>query len=107
MFNDYGHCDGCGHIHCICAPAPKEKEMEHCTKHQMRYGKDEACSSCAAELHAVWEKAYFAALTGQCYGRPNAESIVGAAEEIANATVTAWPAMTAERDALIAKAVQG
>jgi hypothetical protein len=65
------------------------------------------------ELRAVWERAYFAALTGLAGmargdGEP-AYSDKGAVAEscgFANATISAWPAMTAERDVLIAKVVK-
>lgn len=66
----------------------------------------------ATELRAIWERAYFAAWNGAMVcgageSWPNEESMVKFAADCANATVSAWPAMTAERDALIRKAVGG
>ena len=64
-------------------------------------------------LRAVWDRAYFAALTGLAGLFPDGMTdkdilvVTGNATEIANATVSAWPAMTAERDAPIMKAVEG
>ncbi len=81
-------------------PAPKEKEMESQIK---RFD--------SHELEAVWERAYLAALSGvsgsetTTSGPCDSEDAVKYSANCANATVAAWPAMTAQRDALIRKAV--
>lgn len=99
-------------------PAPKEKEMGfdvRCMKCDREFSAPswsaKFCRECAkeqvTELTAVWERAYFAALTGTARDSKSCEVDVGLAANIANATVAGWPAMTAERDALIRKAVGG
>lgn len=80
--------------------APKEKEMES----DKETHKQKGIAERTYILSSVWDRAYFAALTGLAGDKDVRESWTEAAI-IANATVAAWPAMTAERDALIRKAV--
>ena len=71
---------------------------KYCIQHKSYYAPNEGCEKCTAERRALYREAYMAAITGQCYGRPNEESIVGAAREIALETVRQWDAMMAELD---------
>jgi len=133
----HDECEDCGYYDCQCedvtGPAPKENEMPYdvnctcckCTEERERralnpYDPKVTVEQLNAEQHetsqrlntetklrAVWERAYFAALfqaspSGWTHG-----DIIESARCIANATISAWPAMTAERDALIRKAVEG
>lgn len=85
-------------------PAPKEKEMTH----RRIVGNMPSQESIDTDhLEAIWERAYFAALTGLCSNPKitNEDAAVHAAEITTNTTIMRWPAMTAERDALIKKIV--
>lgn len=79
---------------------------KYCHEHKYYCAPNEGCEKCVTDLRAVWERAYFAALTGVC-ADPKVIDVADEAALAANATVSAWPAMTAERDALIRKAVEG
>ena len=88
------------------APAQEEKEMGHCTKHQMRYGQGETCLSCTADLRERWDRAFYAALTGWASVAGAGDStVVFHATEIANETIRRHADMMAARDAVIAEVV--
>lgn len=112
-------CDNCGaevssfahsclikdSLHCTpCAPAQEEKEIGHCTKHQMRYGQGETCLSCTADLRERWDRAFFAALTGYC-ANPLPGVAWEAARDVATETIRRHADMMASRDAIIAEVV--
>ena len=106
-------CTRCGNWYrdCECspigAPAQEEKEMGHCTKHQMRYGQGETCFSCTADLRERWDRAYFAALTGTCMNPQitNYAAAVTEASCVATETIRRHADMMASRDAIIAEVV--
>jgi hypothetical protein len=78
-------------------PAPKDEGMEIRTGFLPR--PEEATERCAVELRAVYERAFWAGIANDlCMEFAHRDALV---------IVRQWPAMTAERDALIAKAVQG
>ncbi len=107
----YDECEDCGHYDCQCeavtGPVLKEKEMGIPDYNQgviSILGGDDLY---AATLESVWDRAYFAALQGLCaQGGYDIECLAKDAAFTANITVAAWPAMTAECDALIRKAVE-
>jgi len=78
-------------------PAPKEEGMEPILDGQPRID-GKLFNARTAERRARFERAYMAALTGQCYGRPNEQSIVEAARAIALETVHQWDAMISQLD---------
>lgn len=81
---------------------------KYCYEHKHYYEPSKVCEKCAAERRAVYRDAYMAALGGLAGidGLADVETVYHA-QQCALETVRQWPAMTAERDALIAKAVQG